>query len=315
MRAVVVYNEERKNLAEREMAKRIAEEIKKQGLTTSIDAASFANPLCGYYDSFPRLSTKALTDADIVVVLGGDGTKNYVANQLIQQKNTALFIGIPIGTHNVGKLNTARASAVGQLTTYQKRELSAIKVTIGEDTYYAFHDVIFASTFVSGLNGKITQLSARAIMENKQIPEPPQFIGGHETTVCVMREDGRVTKMPLFEPLGLISSAELSAYPKYMVMSGAANHPINIGAQSGIILSGERLVWPDRTLNEYCCAEPILTAFASYSGKDIVYIAGLAENTYLILDGNAVCPVYNKRITLENCMCFFSVLDNRSSIT
>lgn len=300
MNVLVFVNKERGDMRQYEEAENIRKILQKQGFSVSISELSFMNPCINYYDSFPRVNINDLVSADVAVVLSGDGSKNYIANCIKRNNLSIPMIGVSMGSHNVGKLNTATVNDFNVFDSFINKKVSGLKIEVDGEAYYAFHDIIFASTFVTGYNGKSSQLSAKEIMNGVKKQEPPKIIGDGNTSVSVIRKDNSITKMPHFESLGIISSAELASYPKYMVMSGAANLPINEGAQAGVIISSERLVWPDRTLEDYWKAEPIVTAFASYSNGDCLKISGLNEDAYLIIDGNAVCAVGNREITISS---------------
>lgn len=300
MNIVIVVNKERGDLLQQETAKKLKDKLEAQGVLVNIVDLTFENPNTRYYDSFPRIKPESIFHADGVIVLGGDGSKNYIANQMIHYNISIPMIGVTHGSHNVGKLNTAVLTDFDEFEKMTERWVSGLKVQVDDSIYYAFHDIIFASTFITGYEGKSTQLSAKLIMDGVRKIEAPKLIGDSETNIEVIRGDGSISKMPIFDPVGLISSAELGIYPKYMVISGAANHPINEGAQAGVIVSSERIVWPDRSLEEYTKAEPIITAFASYSNKDVLHIKGLNNDAYLIIDGNAVCPVGHRDIKISN---------------
>lgn len=59
-----------------------------------------------FYGGFKKICITELKKCDVVIVFGGDGTKNFVANMLIHYNIDIPILGISCGTMNVGKLTS-----------------------------------------------------------------------------------------------------------------------------------------------------------------------------------------------------------------
>ncbi|OAA22188.1 diacylglycerol kinase family protein [Kosmotoga sp. DU53] len=103
--------------------------------------------------------------SDVIVSVGGDGTANFIAATLIDEKLNTPIMGIAGGTANVGPL--VRFSLENIEKPSHIDFVDCLKVWKGnEHIGYAFIDVVFGDTFLGTLNGKMVNLSVKDFLES-----------------------------------------------------------------------------------------------------------------------------------------------------
>ena len=83
---------------------------------------------------------------DGIIVIGGDGTKTHIINQMINNNDDRIFIGVSSGTMDVG-VCTNRASSLKPLNELEKVDVNAIEARVDGKHYYSFIDSIICSFF------------------------------------------------------------------------------------------------------------------------------------------------------------------------
>lgn len=232
-----------------------------------------------FYGGFKRLDIAELKKCDVAIVFGGDGTKNFVANLLIHYNIDIPILGISCGTMNVGKLTSLQYDKFFIDNEYEIVDINALSIIVDEKyQYYAFHDIIIATTFVGNYNGRITQLSAKKIINGEKMEDIPEYIGNNQTRIYINRKSGINTVFPINDKIGIIGIAELRKGLAANVLAGGADHPATLGVGAGVIMSPERFVWPSRTMDEFHRIEPVQSYFASFDYFDEVEISNLSNN-------------------------------------
>ena len=255
-----------------------------------------------FYGGFKKICITELKKCDVVIVFGGDGTKNFVANMLIHYNIDIPILGISCGTMNVGKLTSICDNEFFMNNEYDIVNIDALSILVDEKyRYYAFHDIIVATTFVGNYKGKVTQLSAKKIISGEKREDTPTYIGDSRTRIYIKRCQGINTSFPISDKIGIIGIAELGKGLAANVLAGGADHPATLGDGAGVIMSPERYVWPSRTMDEFHMIEPVQSYVASFDYNDEVNIIKLKKEASFIIDGNALLVLDNQycSITLK----------------
>jgi hypothetical protein len=225
---------------------------------------------------------------DGLIVVGGDGTKTYILNRLINDGVCKPFIGISTGTMNVSYTSAFNMDGDVPLKVNEFR-LNAISTLHNNKTEYSFLEAVVGNTFVTTLDGIVSQASVNFFLnEGTKTRGVPFPIGDTSTTIHIKQKDiVEIVQIPAFSQISTIAVAPLTSQLMARVLAGGANPSACIGIPAGLIVSDFPLTWADVSKSELRKASPITSSFFPLDYGDVVDITGINEG-YLVSDGNAV---------------------------
>ena len=226
---------------------------------------------------------------DVIIGIGGDGTMNFIASSLIKNeaRNTTL-LGVGAGTGNVGPLISLRYEEIHNIVSTSMDleivEVDAIEVKHTSSTLgYAFVDVVIANYFPGSIDGKFTLLDAKRFLESKAI-EPVRM------KLKPVTEKFHVEKneKKLFEggkEIEQVAVALLYDGKCYVgkVACGILCAAVRNGMEGVVVLSNRRTIGISTVPEDF-----VKLWHLPFSRNDLVKIGGIAEETYLIIDGNPI---------------------------
>ncbi len=234
----------------------------------------------------------------IIIVFGGDGTKTYILNRIIEDRIHPCFWGISCGTMNIGPYSTPIDLFLKpQIGKSEKTKLNAIMSEINGKKYYSFIDTVITTTCVTKVNGKVSQISAAKIMEGIRQQDIPAIVGNLNTKILVNIGTSSIIIPPIDSTMS-IGVALISKCLSANIMAGGADPAACIGYKWGVIVSDFPLTWADPTVQDMQ-QRAIKTHFLPLKDNDTVEIDNCVSGAYCVIDGNAVSPV--KRISISYC--------------
>ena len=226
---------------------------------------------------------------DVIIGIGGDGTMNFIASSLIKNeaKNITL-LGVGAGTGNVGPLISLCYEEIHNIVStsidLEITEIDAIEVRHASSTLgYAFVDVMIANYFPGSIDGKFTLLDAKKFLESKAI-EPVRMKLKPVTEKFYVEKNEK----KLFEggkEIEQVAVALLYDGKCYVgkVACGILCAAVRNGMEGVVVLSDQK------TMGISIVPEKFVKLWhLPFSRNDLVMIGGIAEGTYLIIDGNPI---------------------------
>ena len=243
-------------------------------LTASIDAVSAYHP-------------------DLYVVAGGDGIAAYVADRLLSKDPQCRphFVGVAMGTANVGPIITFTAEELASLTPAMLHFESCGAVeafTGGAHAAYGFNDIVLGNTLLATVNGATCTVSAAAMYKDgSKLPVLPHANLGDE--LCISKNDKAM-------PIGLPSTSQiiLSTVEREKLYGRAVTGVLcfsqGTDEQAAMLLSQRPLVtisYDPRGYEEFALSSQIL-----FNKDDRLKVSGLFDDVMIIADGNPI-PLIN----------------------
>lgn len=249
--------------------------------------------------------------SDALIVIGGDGTKTHILNRMIQDDKKVQFIGIGTGTMNVGRTNTFRFGAdVIDFSCLNEKFINAVKIDKGFDgVSYSFFDAIIGTTCVTNVDGVITQVSAKNMVDGIKIEIDPQFIGDSETIVEIQRANGEKYCVQTLSKIGTIAVSPMQECLKAQTLAGGADPCACLNFPGGVIVSDFPLVWANVSKEEVKRLPQITSCFSPLDFRDKVIIRNLTGDPYLISDGNS-----DGKLSINGTGCELSLVENAVAI-
>ena len=239
-------------------------------LTAAIDAVSAYNP-------------------DLYVVAGGDGIAAYVADRLLSKAPQCKphFVGVAMGTANVGPIITFTAEQLAALTPDMLRFESCGAVeafTGGIHAAYGFNDIVLGNTLLATVNGTTCTVSAAAMYtDGSKLPVSPHAHLGSE--ICIAKNGNAI-------PAGLsaISQIILSTLERERLygraVAGILCFTQGTPEQAAMLLSQRPLVtisYDPRGYEEFSLSSQLL-----FNKDDRLSVSGLFDDVMIIADGNPI---------------------------
>lgn len=257
-----------------------------------------------FKDAIRELTVKLSECSDVIVSVGGDGTANFIASTIIDEKINIPIMGIAGGTANVGSL--VRFSLDNIKPPSYIETIDCLKVWKGENHVgYAFIDAVFGDTFLGTLNNKLVNLSAKKFLKNgvKMEKKPRTWIGSE---IKIMKNKRRI-------PINMKNIAQIVASPLnhsdfYIgkAITGSLSWAHFLEVDGCVALSNKIIV--DSYLDKKVLYETVTVEHILFEENDCIEIDGFAEDVYVILDGNPMCkcdePIKLK--VLKNCIKVFT---------
>jgi len=231
------------------------------------------------------IAGQILSDVDLVIVLGGDGTiSDVVFGQHLAGKFTPVA-GIALGTINAGPLIVFRK--LDDLSKLSLEKFST-KPVMGLGVYdndgqlvgIAFNDVVFSDCTVSSVNGKVCTVEAASYLKGKRLVASPKIVG---TALTEVRINRKIVKIPF--DVGQIVASPLHEPGIYQgkALFGKLCWAPHLGMKWSMIVTNEPII---RIVDahEVETSSPLLMAQFIFKDEDSVLI----KNTrgFVVIDGN-----------------------------
>lgn len=241
----------------------------------------------GYLDSLHR-AVDALCgeDADLYVLLGGDGLASYVAGRLLDRGvKQPCILGIAGGTANVGPvivltLEELRTHPIDSLSFVSCDALEAFDA--GRSLALGFNDLVLGNTLISTMDGKaLTIDAARLAVDGIKLPAAPAE---------AIAANLRVKKNDRSVPLGLAAPAQavLSTISRDRSYGRGVMGALCFGAGLAHVAALALLSAPvvsfetgPAGLDAFLTASQLI-----FQEEDTLVLDGLYPETCLIADGN-----------------------------
>jgi len=254
-----------------------------------IHGLDFSERLKSCLDGF--LSRKV----DLIVGVGGDGFLAHIGAFIIEGHYTIPLLGICGGTANVGPLLGFNEDTLERLdlANMNYAKVSALAVeSAWRRTFYAFNDIVIGDTFLGTIEGKMTNLSARAFVEDgiKLEKKPSEEI---TTADFALLKNGVSQPLPCFKTLQIVASPLLeSRHYNGKAITGALCLAPFFPVCGAVSLLDTVII--DSKLESPLKAVSIQQLL--FGEKDHIAIKGLSS--YLVVDGN-VCYYIGGEISIS----------------
>ena len=118
-----------------------------------------------------RSSVASLMDwgSDMLICVGGDGLGSYVLDAMIDKGKRLPLLGIGSGTINVGPIVAFGIEDIPMLdiSKLSVKTIDAVEVSVdGKHLAYALNDAIIGNSFLGTLEGRVVNLSAKALLDD-----------------------------------------------------------------------------------------------------------------------------------------------------
>lgn len=223
--------------------------------------------------------------SDVIVSVGGDGTANFIAATLIDEKLNTPIMGIAGGTANVGPL--VRFSLENIEKPSHIDFVDCLKVWKGnEHIGYAFIDVVFGDTFLGTLNGKMVNLSVKDFLESgRKVEIIPCDDIAEELDVL---KNGRRISLSSKKVAQIIASPlNFSEFYIGKAVTGKLSWA-SFFKSVGILTISNRVI-VDSYLKEHDLEDPVLIEQILFRDGETIEVSGIKRGVYIVLDGNPMC--------------------------
>ena len=253
-------------------------------------------PEKSYPLKFDEFASRAFAEgAEVIVTVGGDGVASYAATAIIRQGLDMGILGIPAGTANAGPIVRADHS---EDSLDWSRRLDSIEVSCaGKVLGYGFNDVILGKSFLGTLDGRLVNLSARAMAqkgEALELADPDITVAGKDFSVVL---NGQAQEVP---SVGDVKQICVSTLHQDRLMCraifGGLLESTGMEAPAAIALLDKNVTdarpgtWSKKMFRR--------TAHLCFGAGDTVEIEGLADGVCVIIDGNPFV-LEDRRITVR----------------
>jgi len=235
-----------------------------------------------------NLAVTSLIDAgaQMLTLLGGDGTAAYVADALIHSGNNNLpLFGLAMGTANVGPIISHDAfergiPPVGRLQTKRAGTVEALDGDL--HTAYAFNDVVIGDTMLATFENEMITADARILaLEGRTVPKPPAACIAEELAI---EKNGRRNVSALPQIAQIIASPIERDNLYGRAVTGVLCFSPHSDHKAALLLSPQPVVTMEQSEYGYgalAAAEQML-----FREGDRIEITGVRENAMIIADGN-----------------------------
>jgi hypothetical protein len=230
-----------------------------------------------------------------VAVIGGDGTLADVAGAIVGLPNAPILCGIASGSMNVGQLVTCLLADVCSLDPrrLEVRPVPAFVVTMEKGRALAFNDVVFGTTLVGTVDGRLRDLDAMAYLQGQVRQGRPRRIGQVGTRVVR-------TGTPGYGPVdaagnmviasgrrigGVVAGFTSQAYVGKAVTGGICLSSL-VGLPAGCLVADVPLARVGLSVASVAGMRPVRSSFASLTDNHTLVVAGVRAGTILLTDGN-----------------------------
>lgn len=232
--------------------------------------------------------------AEMLVVVGGDGTMTDVAAALAAVDSHVPILGIGAGSTNAGDLITCRGDSIDLLRDAQfaVQTLDALVASCnGEELGLAFNDVVIGVTVVGTLGGRVCDLDAVAFHAGERRVGRPQPVGAARALVKKQFRDRLVT-IAQGEEIGTVIAgfAHHECFYGKAIVGGVCLTDL-VGLPAGCLVSTQPLVRTQMAQDELAAVEPIRSAYVSLGEDEQIEVTGLGSPAMLCADGNPLAAL------------------------
>ena len=235
-----------------------------------------------------RGSVASLLDwgSDMLICIGGDGLGSYVLDAMISHGNKVRLLGIGAGTINVGPIVAFGIEDIPMLdiSKLSAKTIDGVEISInGKHIAYALNDAIIGNSFLGTLEGRVVNLSAKALLDDGRKLEIEPSFDIVSRDFCI-RKNGLRIENSMQKPAQIIVSplrkreffarAIAGVLCNASYMDGAAA----LGLFDTVIV---RAATPLRGFENMALSEHLL-----FGPGDLIEIEGLTRNGDIVADGN-----------------------------
>lgn len=228
-------------------------------------------------------------DPDLYVVAGGDGIAAYVADRLLSQDPLCKpnFIGVAMGTANVGPIITFTAEELAALTPdmLHFEPCGAVEAfTGGAHAAYGFNDIVLGNTLLATVNGTTCTVSAAAMYKDgSKLPVLPHPHLGD--ALSIVKNDKAIASHLHSTAQIILSTVERERlYGR--AIAGMLCFTQDREEQAAMLLSQRPLVtvsYDPRGYEEFALSSQLL-----FNKNDRLKVNGLLDDVMIIADGNPI---------------------------
>lgn len=226
--------------------------------------------------------------AEMIAVVGGDGTMADVAFALYRAASRVPILGVGVGSANVGGLVTLRGNEIARLT-HAQLELRTLDALIaganGETLGIAFNDVVISTTVLATINDQLTEVQVAPKIAGENIPGKSETIFTDVTRVWRESPNG-ITEIARGSQVGTL----LCGFPDSRFFGKAIAGQVCLAAYldlpAGCLVGSQPLVRMIADAAELMRDEPFVSRYASFDENSAIHATGLRDGVALCADGN-----------------------------
>jgi hypothetical protein len=230
-------------------------------------------------------------NADIVIVVGGDGTKSHIINLMFESGRLQEFIGIAAGTMNVSLLNAFSIDDNIDFSFFKSRSVPCVLTIINGKKTLSMFDALFGTTCVATVDGLISQVSANKLLKGEKVFDNPTPIGNRKTEVKILKKSGNVIIFDKIVKIGTIGVSYLDRALSAKILAGGAETCACLGYIGGVIVAEFPLVWASVKPTDLEQWGTINSSFFPLEYGDTVTVKNLLLGSCFISDGNVIVEV------------------------
>lgn len=275
-------------------------------------------------DSVNAAIVMARSGADVLVVVGGDGTMADAALGVVlsgRPAETCPILGIGVGTSNVGALISIRLKGLarpgknafraqdgaskqgwlngegqirsichgGGFVRVPRRGLIAI--ADGEIVGVAFNDVVIGDTVLATVNGRKVDVRASSFMQRVIEPAIPSPVNGSDCEVALAKHDGSSITVARGTQVGQVVASILDGRFVGKAISGGACLGDLLDMPAAVAVIDRPIVRVSIDEAGLFKISPVTTRTASFEESDTVRVRGIRQGACVCCDGNPVLEV------------------------
>ena len=224
--------------------------------------------------------------AEMLALLGGDGTAAYVADAMIRSNRADIPIfGIAMGTANVGPIisHDALKKGLPAVERLQSVKAGAVEAFDGERRVsYGFNDIVIGDTLLATLDGETITADAALLAKEGRIErrEPGRCIAERVT----IRKNGVLSETSMAAISQIIASPVDRDDFYGRAVTGILCHSPHTPDKAAILFSPHPIVTmaPD----DYGFKRPARSETMLFGEDDAIVLSGIDKEALIIADGN-----------------------------
>jgi hypothetical protein len=242
-----------------------------------------------------------------MAVIGGDGTLADAGAAISDRPDAPVVCGIGSGSMSVGQLITCTTADLDRLDGRRLRvhAVPALVATVGDKSALSFNDVVFGTTLVGTLKGRLRDLDAAAFVQGQRRPGRPQGIGQVGTIVFRTgssdAEDGKGPGELVVargrRVGGVVVGFTSSAYVGQAITGGICLGSW-AGVPAGCVVSDIPLARVELNPPPVGPMRPIRSSYVDLGSAHRLVVEGARPGTVVVCDGNPLA-VLEKRDRAE----------------
>ncbi len=231
--------------------------------------------------------------ADVLVVVGGDGSMADAALELHRLGSQVPILGVGAGSTNAGALVSCQSD---ELQSLLSSELEVTNVTALQlmspdgELVLAFNDVVVGTTICGTLDGEFANLDAAAFMRGDRLRGVPGSVAS---------ETARVSKVSLRGELKVASGLDVGSVVigfantgelKGQALFGGLGLSAGASVPAGCLVATAPLVYAGFDKERHASIEPLRSAYVGLDAGETIRLSGFTAGAILCADGN---PIWN----------------------